>query len=177
MELTFPLTSNATGLTDLNAGDEVFLSGNLIVTRDESVRRLAELISAGENFSLNLSGAAVFFAGPLPRSGDTAPIIIGPTTSRRMDKFTPTIFSAGVKATIGKGPVNEEVIAACRKYQSVYLLVTGGVGAYLSRFMKDIKIVLWPELGPEAVYNLTVEKLPATVAIDTGGNNLFPCSR
>jgi len=168
MQVIFPVQSEI--LHSLKPGDEVFITGNLIVARDRSYKKLAEAILAKEKLSLNLVGAGIFFAGPLPLARPADPIIIGPTTSRRMDGFSPTLLSAGVKALIGKGPVSSEVAAACQKYQSVYLQVTGGVAAYLSQFVREMKLLLWPELGPEAVYNLTVEKMPAIVSIDTRGN-------
>lgn len=166
MEIKFPISEELP--QSLKPGQELLISGDLLVARDQSLQKIIALLNQKENF-LNMSGRAVFFAGPLPRD----PIIIGPTTSRRMDKFVPELFSYGVKATIGKGPVGKEVINACQKYRSMYLAVTGGVSAYLSQFIQEMKIILWPELGPEAVYNLKVEKMPAIVSVNPEGNTVY----
>lgn len=156
----------------LRVGDEVLISGNVYGMRDQAHRRLLELISNGEDIPLELENSSIFYVGPTePKPGERVGSI-GPTTSSRMDPFTPTLISRGVRIMIGKGRRSKEVIDAIKLYKAIYLITPGGISPYLRQFVVDIKLIAFADLGPEAIYDIRLEKFPTFVGIDTGGNSL-----
>ncbi|MDD3592581.1 MAG: Fe-S-containing hydro-lyase [Sulfurovum sp.] len=173
--LTTPLSSEDTKM--LKAGDTVFLSGTIYTARDAAHKRLVELIEKGEELPFDLEGSVIYFVGPTPpKPGD--PIgSAGPTTSYRMDSYSPTMLKHGSKGMIGKGKRNQAVKDACVDYDGIYFGATGGAGALLGKQIKSAEVIAYPELGPEAVRKLEVEKFPVTVINDTYGNDLYQMGR
>lgn len=173
--LKTPLSEEDT--KQLKAGDIVFLSGILYTARDAAHKRLVELIEKGEELPFDIEGSVIYFVGPTPpKPGD--PIgSAGPTTSYRMDSYSPTLLKYGSKAMIGKGKRNQDVKDACKAYNGVYFGATGGAGALLGKKIVSSKIVAYPELGPEAVREIEVKDFPVTVINDTSGNDLYAQGR
>ncbi|MGD0153797.1 MAG: Fe-S-containing hydro-lyase [Thermacetogeniaceae bacterium] len=158
---------------ELQAGQRVLLSGVIFGARDQAHRRFAEALARGEELPVDLRGQIIYYVGPTPARPGHACGAAGPTTAGRMDAFTPQLLAYGVRGIIAKGNRSPEVIAAIRQHGAVYLAATGGAGALLSRCIKDAQVVAYPDLGPEAVWRFVVEKFPATVAIDSRGQNLY----
>ncbi len=173
--LTTPLSDE--DVKQLRSGDIVYLSGVLYTARDAAHKRLVELIEKGEKLPFDLEGSVIYFVGPTPpKPGD--PIgSAGPTTSYRMDSYSPTMLQHGSKAMIGKGKRNQEVKEACKKFGGVYFGATGGAGALLGKKIVSSKVVAYPELGPEAVRKIEVKDFPVTVINDTEGNDLYQMGR
>ena len=157
----------------LRAGDKVLISGIIYTARDKAHQLLVDMLKKGESIPFELQNAIIYYTGPVI-SGSTGKIIsAGPTTSSRMDRYTPQLLSAGVKGLIGKGPRSREVIEAIRLNMGLYFTAVGGAGVYLAERIKESRILAFPELGLEGVYELHVEDLPCYVAIDSDGNTLF----
>ncbi|MEA3290416.1 MAG: Fe-S-containing hydro-lyase [Campylobacterota bacterium] len=173
--LTTPLTEEQT--RELVAGDIVYLSGTIFTARDAAHKRLVDLIDAGEELPFDLEGSVIYFVGPTPpKPGD--PIgSAGPTTSYRMDSYSPTMLKHGSKGMIGKGKRNQDVKDACKEFGGIYFGATGGAGALLGKQIRSAEIVAYEELGPEAVRKLTVEDFPVTVINDTHGADLYQMGR
>lgn len=173
--LTTPLSSEDT--KQLTAGDTVYLTGVLFTARDAAHKRLVNLIEAGKELPFDLEGSVIYFVGPTPpKPGD--PIgSAGPTTSYRMDSFSPAMLKNGSKGMIGKGRRNQEVKDACVEYDGIYFGATGGAGALLGKLIKSAEVIAYPELGPEAVRRIEVEDFPVTVINDTHGNDLYQQGR
>jgi fumarate hydratase subunit beta len=173
--LTTPLSSEDT--KQLKAGDTVFLNGTIFTARDAAHKRLVELIEKGEELPFDLEGSVIYFVGPTPpKPGD--PIgSAGPTTSYRMDSYSPTMLKHGSKGMIGKGKRDQGVKDACVDYDGIYFGATGGAGALLGKQIKSAEVIAYPELGPEAVRKLTVENFPVTVINDTHGSDLYQQGR
>ncbi|MCL5292863.1 MAG: FumA C-terminus/TtdB family hydratase beta subunit [Actinobacteria bacterium] len=170
-EIRLPLTPETARL--LRAGDEVGISGTIYAARDVACRRLAELIRSGERLPVDLHDQVIFFAGPTPVPPGRACGAVGPTTSKRMDPYTPELLEAGVRGMIGKGPRSPEVVSSIRRFRAVYFVATGGAAALLSTFVTRCEVFAWPELGPEAIWRLALEAFPAFVAIDIEGGDIF----
>lgn len=158
---------------DLRAGQRILISGVIYGARDEAHQRFAEALARGDELPVNLRGQFIYYVGPTPPPPGRACGSAGPTTSGRMDAFTPSLLAYGVKGLIGKGNRSPAVIDALKKFEAVYLVATGGAGALLSRCIKEMSVVAYPELGPEAVYRLVVDKFPVIVGIDCHGQNLY----
>jgi fumarate hydratase subunit beta len=171
MDLHTPLTSDK--CTSLKAGDKVYLSGTIYTARDQAHKRIVEAITRGEDPPFNLTNAIIFYVGPSPAKPGQVIGSAGPTTSYRMDSYTPFLLEKGLKGMIGKGERSREVKESIVKNQALYFVAVGGAGALLSASIKDAKIIAYPDLGPEAVYQLEVEKFPCYVAIDCHGNSLL----
>jgi len=173
--LTTPLTSEDT--KKLVAGDTVLLNGTIYTARDAAHKRLVELIEKGEELPFELEGSVIYFVGPTPpKPGD--PIgSAGPTTSYRMDSYSPTMLKHGSKGMIGKGKRNQEVKDACVAYDGIYFGATGGAGALLGKKITSAEVIAYPELGPEADRKITVKDFPVTVINDTYGNDLYQMGR
>ena len=169
--LTTPLTDE--DVMNLKAGDIVYLSGTLFTARDAAHKRLVDLIENKEELPFPLQGAVIYFVGPTPpKPGD--PIgSAGPTTSYRMDSYSPTLIKHGLKGMIGKGKRSQEVKDACKAHKAVYFGATGGAGALLGKLIKEAKVIAYEELGPEAIRMLKVENFPVTVINDAYGNDLY----
>jgi fumarate hydratase subunit beta len=173
--LTTPLSKE--DVKKLKAGDVVYLNGTIYTARDAAHKRLVELLEKGEELPFPIEGSVIYFVGPTPpKPGD--PIgSAGPTTSYRMDSYSPTMLKHGSRGMIGKGKRNQEVKDACVKYGGVYFGATGGAGALLGKKIKSAEVIAYPELGPEAVRKLEVEDFPVTVINDTYGNDLYQMGR
>ncbi len=173
--LKMPLSDE--DVSQLKAGDIVHLTGTMFTARDAAHKRLVDLIDAGKKLPFDLKGSVIYFVGPTPpKPGD--PIgSAGPTTSYRMDAYSPILISHGQKGMIGKGKRNKEVIEACKKYKAVYFGATGGAGALIGKTIKKAKVIAYPELGPEAIREIEVEDFPVTVINDVYGNDLYSIGR
>jgi len=158
---------------ELTAGTRVLLSGVIYTARDMAHKKLLELADKGEALPFDLQGATIFYAGPAPAPPGKASGSIGPTTSVRMDAYTPQLLEMGLKAMIGKGERSAPVADAICRYQAVYFVATGGAAALLAQKIKKSELLAFPELGAEAVYRLEVENFPVLVAQDCRGGNLF----
>ncbi len=169
--LKTPLSSAE--LNDLRAGDRVSLSGTIFTARDAAHRRMTEAIKAGQEPPFSLPGSVIFYVGPAPAPAGRVVGSAGPTTSGRMDPYTPLLLQNGVKGLIGKGKRSEMVKKALKRYRSVYFTATGGAGALLSQCIKAAEVIAYEDLGPEAVHRLEVVDFPLFVANDTAGNDIF----
>jgi fumarate hydratase subunit beta len=147
----------------LKAGDQVELTGTIFTARDAAHKKILEMSDAGKPLPFDLKGAIIYYAGPAPAPPGRPIGSIGPTTSARMDVFTPKMFELGVVATIGKGPRSLEVVEAMKEFGTVYFIALGGAGALLATKVKSCELIAFPELGPEAVYKLFVEDFPVIV--------------
>jgi len=156
----------------LKAGDEVLLSGCLYTARDQTHIRLLKDIGQ-KTLPIDLRGQAIYYAGPTPAPSGKIIGSCGPTTSGRMDAFTPALLKAGIKAMIGKGRRSEEVRQAIGRHKAVYFLTIAGAGAYLSKKIVEARPVLYKELGTEAVYKLKVKDFPVIVGIDSRGRSIY----
>lgn len=169
--LTTPLT--AADVMGLQAGDAVMISGVIYTGRDQAHRRLYEALLRGEAPPIPLQGQAIYYVGPGPAPPGRPIGSAGPTTSYRMDPYTPLLIEHGLKAMIGKGGRSPEVKEAMRRYKAVYLTVTGGAGALIAARIKESQVVLYEDLGPEAIRRLVVEDFPALVVNDVHGGDLY----
>lgn len=158
---------------NLVAGDRVLLSGTVYTARDAAHKRIKELLSSGEELPFDLFNSVVYFAGPTPEKQGLAIGSIGPTTSSRMDCFSPLMISHGQKAMIGKGNRSEAVINAMKEYGAVYFAAIGGAGALYSKCVEECKVIAFEELGCESVKELKIKDFPLLVAIDSKGNSLY----
>lgn len=168
--LYFPLKNR--DISGLKAGDEVLLNGYVYTARDQTHIRLIKDIGK-KRLPFDLRGQVIYYAGPTPTPPRKIAGSCGPTTSSRMDTFTPALLKAGIKAMIGKGRRSEEVRQAIKRYKAVYFLTVAGAGAYLSKKITEAKPVLYKDLGAEAVYRLKVRDFPAIVGIDSRGRSLY----
>lgn len=157
----------------LAVGDEVLLSGVIYTARDQAHKRLSEAIKDNKTLPLNLKGVLIYYCGPTPAREGEVIGSCGPTTSSRMDGFTPLLLKAGLKGMIGKGMRSEEVRQAIKRHKAVYFLAYSGCGALLSTFVKKAELVAYPDLGTEAIYKLAVQGFPVIVDIDAYGNDLY----
>ncbi len=157
----------------LKAGDTVLINGVIYTARDAAHKKLIELMDKGEELPIDLKGQFIFYVGPTPAKPGQAIGSAGPTTSGRMDAYTPKMLEKGMKACIGKGLRSQAVKDALKENKGLYLAATGGAGALLSKKIKKSEVVAYPELGPEAIHRLEVEDFPATVVNDAYGNDLY----
>ncbi len=160
-------------LMELRAGEWVSISGTLYTARDQTHRRLVELLKEGKTLPVDLKGALLYYVGPTPAPPGLPCGAAGPTTSYRMDAYTPRILELGVLAVMGKGRRNKDVRDALRRHGAVYLATLGGAGAYLARRVKEMELIAFKDLGPEALYKLEVEDFPAIVINDLSGNDYY----
>lgn len=156
-------------LTEFRAGDMVTISGEIYTARDAAHKLIVE----GSEIPFDLNDLIIYYAGPSPAPPGKPIGSIGPTTSSRMDTYTPAMLAMGVAITIGKGPRSEKTIEAFRKFNAIYLAALGGAGALLASKVSHAELIAFPHLGPEAIYKLTVEDFPAIVAVDTKGNTIY----
>jgi len=157
----------------LRAGDIVYLTGTLITGRDAAHKRLIQLIEGRKPLPIDLQNQAIYYVGPCPAKPGQIIGSCGPTTSGRMDSYTPPLLDLGLKVMVGKGQRSEAVIEAIRRNKAAYLAAVGGAGALISKSIKKAEIIAFEDLGTEAIYQLEVENFPAIVAIDTHGNDLY----
>ncbi|WP_456433700.1 Fe-S-containing hydro-lyase [Nitratifractor sp.] len=173
--MTTPLSDE--DVSKLQAGDIVYLSGTIYTARDAAHKRLVDLIEKGEQLPFDLKGSVIYFVGPTPPKPGEPIGSAGPTTSYRMDSYSPILIEHGQKGMIGKGKRNQAVKDACKKYKAVYFGATGGAGALIAKSIKKAEVIAYPELGPEAIRRLEVENFPVTVINDTHGNDLYEMGR
>ena len=164
-------------LASLKAGEWLLLSGPLLTARDQTHRLLAQMIREGRRLPVDLRGQLIYYVGPSPAPPGMAVGSAGPTTSYRMDAFTPLLLERGVAATMGKGQRGDEVRKAMLDHGAVYLATLGGAGAFLSRRIKSCQPVAFEELGPEALFQMEVEEFPAVVINDLDGNDYYDMVR
>ena len=160
-------------IQDLKVGDRFFYSGVLYTARDQAHKRLVDSIKKNRKLPVNLKGAMIYYCGPTKTPRGKIIGSCGPTTSSRMDEFTPMLLKAGIKAMIGKGSRSKEVIAAKKKYKAIYFLTYAGCGALLTKYVKKVTPVAYKDLGPEAILKLEVKDFPLIVGIDSKGNNIY----
>jgi fumarate hydratase subunit beta len=171
-QLTTPLSHKQ--LSELNAGDLVLLNGIIYTARDAAHKRFAISLQEKKELPVDLRGQILYYTGPSPARPGQVIGSAGPTTSSRMDKYTPAIIEAtGLGGMIGKGNRSSAVIDAIIKYGCVYFAAVGGAGALLSKHITAAEVICYPELGPEAVYKLSVKNFPLITAIDSRGKNLY----
>jgi fumarate hydratase subunit beta len=158
---------------DLRAGDRVLISGTLLTARDAAHKRLAEALAAGEPLPVDLRGQVVYYVGPAPARPGAVIGSAGPTTSGRVDPYTPALLAAGMRGMIGKGYRSREVRDAICAHGAVYFGALGGTGALLARRITGAEVVAYEDLGPEAIYRLRVVDFPAIVIDDRYGGDVY----
>jgi len=171
IRLKMPL-SNA-DVEKLKAGDKVLLNGVIYTGRDAAHKRLFDLLQGGKPLPIDLKGQVIYYVGPAPAKPGQAIGSAGPTTSGRMDAYSPKLIEMGLKGMIGKGMRKKEVVEAMKKYKAVYFAATGGAGALLAKAVKKAQVVAYEDLGPEAINRLEVEDFPVVVVNDVEGNDLY----
>ena len=170
-KINLPLTDDV--INELKAGDSVLISGVMITGRDAAHKRLYELIEKNEELPVNIKGEVIYYVGPAPAKPGHAVGPAGPTSSYRMDKYTPALLDRGLKGMIGKGARNQEVIDSMIKNHVVYFAAIGGAAALISKSIKKVEVLAYEDLGTEAIYQFEVEDFPAIVAIDAQGNSVL----
>jgi fumarate hydratase subunit beta len=171
LKIKTPLTEEI--ITLLHAGDMVLLSGEVYTARDVAHRRLYEALIKGEKLPIDLTQTVLFYAAPSPAPPKKIIGSIGPTTSYRMDFFTPKLIENGLRGMIGKGNRSPEVVDAIKKHKAVYFGAIGGIAALMSQCVKKVEMIAYEDLGPEAIRKLTVINLPLIVINDTEGNDIY----
>ena len=161
-QLQLPLAKE--DIESLKLGELVYLSGTFFTARDNTHQKLIDMLNNGEEIPFNIQGATIYYMGPTPAREGVVCGSAGPTTSSRMDRYTPELLAKGMKVMIGKGNRSEDVKIAIRQNGAVYFSTIGGAGAYLADKIKKMKCVAFPELGPEAVYQIEVELFPVIVS-------------
>ena len=170
-KVNLPLTEET--LKDLRAGDDVLLSGVIYVGRDAAHKRMTETLDRGEELPFDIKGQTIYFMGPTPPRPGKPIGSAGPTTSGRMDSYSPRLIAVGLKGMIGKGMRSQAVKDAMKEYKAVYFGAIGGAGALISKSIKGSDVVAYDELGAEALRRLEVEDFPVTVVNDTYGGDLY----
>ncbi|MBI5755357.1 MAG: Fe-S-containing hydro-lyase [Nitrospirae bacterium] len=171
MKITTPLTDNV--ITGLKAGDRVEITGVLYTARDVAHKRLVQMIKEGEKLPFDLRGQIIYFVGPTPAKPGMPIGSAGPTTSGRMDPYSPYLIEQGLKGMIGKGGRSKEVVDAMAEHKCIYFAAVGGVAALLSKKIKKAEVIAFEDLGTEAVRRLEVEDFPAIVINDIYGGDLY----
>jgi fumarate hydratase subunit beta len=166
-----PLTDAV--VRSLNAGDEVLITGTIYTARDAAHKRLCEAIADGLPLPFPLKGALIYFCGPTPAAWGKPIGSAGPTTSSRMDTFSPTLIAAGLKAMLGKGYRNQTVRDSLKQYCAVHFSTIGGAGALLAKHVSAAHVIAYEDLGPEAIMRLEVIDFPVVVAYDCFGNTVY----
>ena len=175
IHITAPLTRETA--RTLKAGDSCLISGVIYTARDAAHKRLCELLAAGKELPLDIRNNILYFVGPTPAKPGQAIGSAGPTTSYRMDAYSPALIEQGLTGMIGKGKRGPEVVAAMQKHGAVYFGAIGGCGALLSKCIKKAEVIAYEDLGAEAIRRLEVEDFPVVVIIDSQGNNLYETGR
>ena len=171
IHLTTPLSEEA--IADLHIGDQVLITGTIFTARDAAHARLAGLIRKNQTLPIDLKGQIIYYVGPAPAKPGKPIGPAGPTTSYRMDPYTPLLLEKGLKGMIGKGQRSQAVIEAMKKYRAVYFAAVGGAAALLARRITKAEAVAYADLGTEAINRLTVEDFPAIVVNDIYGRDLY----
>ena len=171
VKITTPLTREK--VKTLKAGDSCLISGVIYTARDAAHKRLCELVAEGKPLPMDVKDSIIYFVGPTPAKPGQAIGSAGPTTSYRMDAYSPILIEQGQTGMIGKGKRGPEVIDAMKEHGAVYFGAIGGCGALLSQCIKEAEIIAYEDLGAEAIRRLVVEDFPVVVIIDSEGNNLY----
>ncbi|MDO4788922.1 MAG: Fe-S-containing hydro-lyase [Johnsonella sp.] len=161
----------------LSAGDAVLLSGCLYTARDAAHKRLYECIQRGEELPIRLENETIYYVGPAPAKEGYAVGPAGPTSSYRMDKYTPALLERGLRAMLGKGVRSPEVKESMKKNKAVYFACIGGAAVLISKSIKKSELVCYEDLGPEAIYRFWIEDFPAIVAVDSRGRDQYEIGR
>ena len=177
MAITIKTPLNREDVRKLKAGDSCLISGVIYTARDAAHKRLCELVAAGKELPLDVKDSIIYFVGPTPAKPGQAIGSAGPTTSYRMDAYSPILIKEGQTGMIGKGKRGPEVIEAMKEHGAVYFGAIGGCGALLSKCIKKAEIIAYEDLGAEAIRRLEVEDFPVIVIIDSEGNNLYETGR
>jgi fumarate hydratase subunit beta len=157
----------------LRVGQKVIFTGHLYTARDAAHKKMVELLDKGESLPFDPEGQVIYFVGPTPAKPGQVIGSAGPTTSGRMNKYSPSMLKAGLKGMIGKGEMGQEVTDALKKYKGAYFVATGGAGALIAKRISESEVVAYEELGPEAVRRLKITEFPVIVAQDCHGGNIF----
>lgn len=161
----------------LKSGDTVMLSGTIYTARDAAHKRMTEQLENGEALPVDLNGQVIYYVGPTPAKPGQAIGSAGPTTSSRMDAYTPALLEHGLKGMIGKGYRSKEVIDSIRDNKAVYMVAIGGTGALLAQKINNSELVAYEDLGTEAIRRLEVENFPCIVIHDSAGNDFYKSSQ
>ncbi len=171
VHITTPVTAEE--ISKLQVGDQVFISGVIYTARDAAHKRLVELVEEGKELPFDVKDQFIYFVGPTPAKPGKVIGSAGPTTSYRMDKYSPTLLDLGLRGMIGKGSRSQEVKDSIVKNKAVYLAAVGGAAALIARTIKNAEVIAYEDLGPEAIRRLEVEDFPAIVVNDVHGNDLY----
>ncbi|HHW07416.1 MAG TPA: Fe-S-containing hydro-lyase [Clostridia bacterium] len=166
-----PLTDEV--VEELRIGDQVYISGTVYTARDAAHKRLVELLDRGEEPPFDIKGQIIFYVGPSPAKPGAVIGSAGPTTSYRMDAYTPPLLALGLKGMIGKGSRSQEVRDAMVTHKAVYFAAVGGAAALTAERIKKAEVIAYPDLGPEAIHKLEVENMPVIVVNDCYGGDLY----
>ncbi|MDR1699579.1 MAG: Fe-S-containing hydro-lyase [Lachnoclostridium sp.] len=170
-QIDVPITMDK--VKELKTGDMVLITGILYTARDAAHKRMTESLRKGEALPFSIENQVLYYMGPSPNRKDQIIGSAGPTTSGRMDKYTPELLDLGLRGMIGKGRRSEEVILSMKKNTAVYFAAVGGAGALLSQCIKDSEVIAYEDLGTEAIRKLYVEDFPVIVAIDCEGEDIY----
>ncbi len=171
IKITTPLTDKV--VESLKAGDSVLISGTVYSARDAAHKRLVDLLDKGEKLPFDVSGQIIYFVGPTPAKPGQPIGSAGPTTSYRMNAYTPRLIEVGQKGMIGKGEMGPEVVAKMKAKKAVYFAAVGGAGALIAKSITASEVIAYEDLGAEAIRKMTVKDFPAIVALDCHGGNLY----
>ncbi len=170
-EIYTPLSEEA--IITLSAGDEVRIYGVVYTLRDAAHKRLLKTIERKEPLPFNINEATIYYTGPTPPPPGKIIGACGPTTASRMDIYTPHLLKLGLRGMIGKGPRSKDVCLKIAQHHAIYFFCIGGAGAFLSKYIKEVQVMAYEDLGPEAIYQLKLDNFPAYVGVDCRGN-VFP---
>ena len=171
IDISTPLSDGL--IAKLRAGDSVLLSGSIFTGRDAAHERMVKMLGAGKPLPFDVQGQAIYYAGPCPAPPGRVIGSVGPTTSLRMDAYSPQLMKEGLRVMIGKGSRNKSVIDAICRYKGVYMTAIGGTGALMSLCVEGAELIAFEDLGAEAVYKLIVRDMPLIVAIDCEGGSIY----
>ncbi|MBD3169345.1 MAG: Fe-S-containing hydro-lyase [candidate division Zixibacteria bacterium] len=170
-KINTPLTDDV--VESLKAGDRVYITGTVYTARDAAHKRMVDLIEKGEELPFDPTGQIIYFVGPAPAKPGKPIGSAGPTTSYRMNPYTPAMIGVGLKGMIGKGEMGPEVVEAMKKNKAVYMVAIGGAAALIARSIESAEVIAYEDLGAEAVRKLKVKDFPAIVAQDCRGENMY----
>ncbi|GBF11780.1 Fe-S-containing hydro-lyase [Tepidibacillus sp. HK-1] len=171
VHITTPVSAEE--ISKLQAGDQVFISGVIYTARDAAHKRLVELVADGKDLPFDIKDQFIYFVGPTPAKPGKVIGSAGPTTSYRMDKYSPILLELGLRGMIGKGSRSQDVKDSMVKNKAVYLAAVGGAAALIAKTIKKAEVIAYDDLGPEAIRRLEVENFPAIVVNDVHGNDLY----
>jgi fumarate hydratase subunit beta len=171
ISINTPLTGDK--VLGLQIGDEILLSGTIYTARDAAHKKILETLKAGQSLPFEINESIIYYTGPTPAKPGEVIGSAGPTTSYRMDSYTPKLLALGLKGMIGKGERSKEIIEAITEHKAIYFVAIGGAGVLLADSIIKSEVIAWPELGPEALRKLEVVNFPCIVAIDAYGRNIF----